>query len=436
MRWLALGGFLLIVAVPALTVDAAPDKEAPKPADWPTFRGPNRDDHSPDKGLLKEWPKEGPPLAWEKPAEGIGTGYSGVSVVGDKVYTMGDIDDSCYLFALDRATGKKLWDAKVGKSNKNGYAGPRCTPTVSGELVFALGRHGELVCVNTAGKEEWRKDFVKDFKGRHGHWDFSESVLVDGDKVVCTPGGEDATVVALNKKNGDVIWKGTVPPKGDTAGYSSIVIAEIGKVKQYVTLLANGVAGFNAENGKFLWRYGEGNDRFGGNTANIPTCIVVGKDQIFAVAGYGRGGALIKLTPNEDGSFKAEEVYFNRELNNKHGGVVMVGDHLYGGRDDGGPPYCADVQTGKVVDAWRKEKVNSRGRGSVAVTYADGKLYLRYQNNHIALVEPTPEGYKEISSFAIPKPSGAEAWPHPTVIGGKLWLRDQDKLWCYDVTAK
>jgi outer membrane protein assembly factor BamB len=335
---------------------------------------------------------------------------------------------------VDRATGKKLWDAKVGKSGApSGYAGPRCTPTVSGNLVYAEGQFGDLVCVDTEGKEQWRKSFPTDFKGRAGGWGFSESPLVDGDSLICTPGGPEATVVSLDKKTGAVQWKG-VADKDEKAGYSSLVIAEIGKVKQYVTLLANSVSSFDAATGKLLWRYGDTKDRFAGNTANIPTCIVI-KDQIFCCAGYGRGGALITITADAAGAFKAEEVYYSDKLKNKHGGVVLVGDKLYGDRDDSGNPWCAEFKTGKVVDGWDQKNVKTKGGGSVSVTYADGRLYFRYSNGLIALAAATPDGYQEISTFKIPKPD-SNSWPHPVVVGGKLWLREQDNLYCYDVKEK
>ncbi|MBY0524057.1 MAG: PQQ-like beta-propeller repeat protein [Gemmataceae bacterium] len=405
--------------------------------DWPTFRGPNRDDRSTDKGLLKEWGNDGPPLFWKEPASGLGTGYSGVAVAGDKVFTMGDKDGSCFVFALNRDTGKQVWESKIGKSGAyGGYAGPRGTPTVDGQMVYALGQNGDLACLEVAtGKERWKKDFAKDYKGQKGGWSYSESPLVDGDKLIVTPGGKESTVIALNKSTGATIWKGVVPPNGDSAAYSSVVITEAGGVKQYVTLLGNGVAGFAAKDGKFLWRYGEAGNRFGGNTANIPTCIVADKDHIFACAGYGRGGALIKLSATPGGGVKAEEVYFNKDLNNKHGGLVQVGDYVYGGRDDQPKPYCAEIKTGKIVPGWDAKNIKTKGGNSVSVTFADGHLYFRYQNGIVALVPATPDGYKEVSSFKIPKGNGP-SWPHPVVVGGKLYLRDQDLLWVYDVKQK
>ncbi|VTS00142.1 FOG: WD40 repeat-like protein OS=Pirellula staleyi (strain ATCC 27377 / DSM 6068 / ICPB 4128) GN=Psta_4118 PE=4 SV=1: PQQ_2 [Gemmata massiliana] len=394
--------------------------------DWPIFRGADRTGVSKDTGLLKEWPADGPPLAWK--ATGIGVGYSSVSVSGDKVFTMGDADKDCFLFGIDRKTGKKLWELKVGKTGGN-YQGPRCTPSTDGELVFALGQHGDLVCASAkSGKEVWRKSLPKDFGGEVGPWNFSESPLLDGDRLVVTPGGPKAAMVVLEKKTGKRVWAGAIDG-GDAAGYSSVVIANLGGVKQYVQLMANGLVSFDAKTGKMLWRYGTKSDRFGGNTANIPTPIVSG-EFVFAAAGYGRGAALLKVT--KDGErFAVEEVYWNKALTNKHGGVILVGDKVFGDRDDSGNPFCADFKTGRVI--WTRK--GGEGRGSASLTCADGKLYIRYSDGWVALVDATADKYTEISAFKVPNGKN-NTWAHPVVVGGRFYVRELDTLWCYDVTAK
>ncbi|HMF14083.1 MAG TPA: PQQ-binding-like beta-propeller repeat protein, partial [Gemmataceae bacterium] len=414
--WTVLGSFLLSTAF-ARTDEA-------KQASWPQFRGPNRDDVSTETGLLKQWPKGGPPLAWKAPELGRG-GHSSVSLADGKIFTMGDKDGSAFIHALDAKDGKLLWSAKVGKAG-GGAGGSSSTPTVSGDLVCALGQHGDLVCVEKSnGKERWRHNLADEFKGTRGGWDYCESVLLDGDWVICTPGGAEATLLALDKKTGAVVWKCPIP--NESAGYSSIVVSEAGGVRQYVQLLANSLVGVRAKDGKLLWRYGEKGDRFGHNTANIPTPIVLG-NQVFAAAGYGRGGALLELS-GSDGGVAAREVYFNRELNNKHGGVVVVGENVFADRDDSGTPYCADLKTGKVK--WHKN-VRSDGSSSAAITYADDRLYVRYANGYVALVEANAGGYKEHGSFKIPN-GDHESWSHPVVVGGRLYLREKDVLWCYDV---
>lgn len=426
----------LLIAVLGLTVLAADGVRGSEflaaREDWPQFRGPKRDGVSTETGLLKEWPKDGPTLAWK--ATGLGSGFSTVAIAGGRVFTAGDRDDACYLIALDQESGKELWKARLGDDGQHGgYAGPRGTPTVDGSRVYVLGQQGDLLCADVdGGKEVWRKNLPKDFGGRVGGWSWSESPLVDGDKLVCTPGGRDATIVALNKNTGATLWRAAVPGN-DPAGYSSIVISTVGGIKQYIQLTGNGVIAVNAQNGKFLWRYdgqargGRGN--FMGNTANIPTPIVNG-EYVFCSVGYGKGGALLKMTAR-GGTVTAQEVYFNRELTNKHGGWVMIGDYVYGDRDDSGFPQCANWKTGKVM--WQRS--GGRGDGSASVTYADGHLYFRYQNGVMTLVEANGSAFKEKGSFKIPG-QRQPSWPHPVVAGGKLYLREQDQLLCYDVKAQ
>jgi outer membrane protein assembly factor BamB len=395
--------------------------------DWPQWRGANRDGISPDKDLLQEWPEDGPPVAWK--ATGIGEGFSSVSVAADRVYTMGDLEDACYVFAIDRQSGETVWKVKVGKTGGN-YKGPRSTPTVDGNRLYILGQFGDLLCCEAAsGEVVWRKNLVDDFKGRPGSWNYTESVLIDGEKLICTPGARDAALVALNKDTGDVLWRGRTE-EGDSAAYASPVTAEIGGVRQYVQLLSKGGASFAADDGKLLWRYGTQDNRLADNTANIPTPIVQ-RDLVFFCAGYGRGGGLVRVTKSSD-DFNVDELWFNQRLQNKHGGVVWIGDFLYGDTDDRGLPWCADARTGELV--WQRRS-RGEGSGSAAVTYADGNLYWRYQNGVMALVPVGQAKYEETSTFKIPEGSDP-SWPHPVVIGGRLYLRDQDNLWCYDVRKK
>lgn len=388
-------------------------------ADWPQFRGPNRDDISQETGLLKAWPKEGPRLVWR--IKGIGHAYSSVSVVGDRIYTLGNVDNVSKMFALARASGKIIWSSEVGPSGGNLGS----TPTVDGDRVYALGQKGDLVCLHTGdGSRVWHRNLAKDFNGSRGGWDYCESPLVDGDRVIVTPGGKQATMVALDKRTGETIWKCAIPVKSPEAGYSSIVIAEVGGIKQYVQLLNGGVVGVSTE-GVPLWQY----EKLGPNTANIPTPVVL-NDRILAVAGYGKGGALLKLTASGN-EVKAEEVYFKHELTNKHGGVVVVGGYAYGDTDDHGMPYCAEVKTGKIM--WTRER-QGNGRGSASVTYADDRLYFHYDNGVVALVEASPAGYKETGSLQVE--TDGSAWAHPVVVGGRLYLREGNSLYCFDVREK
>ena len=445
--WAGTVACLLVAAI----VSAAPEAP-PAVGPWPQWRGPRRDNVSDDAGLLKQWPKDGPPLAWK--AKGVGAGYSSPSVAGGRVYTMGDAADACYVIAVDESTGKELWRAKVGPTGGGGgFPGPRCTPTVDpadGKHLYALGQHGDLVCLETdAGKEVWRKHMVKDFEGLmvaidlSGRsvppWGYSEGPLVDGDRLVCTPGGPKGTLIALNKKTGDVLWR--TAKWTDPAVYSSPLAADIAGRRQYVQLTGTHLAGVDAETGQVLWT----TTRFGG-PAVVPTPIVH-EDTVFATSGYGIGCHLYRVTthdlpPTADGGagaaagakpakeFRVEVVYANRSLKNHLGGVVRVGDYVYGSNDPG-ILTCLKWSTGDLM--WKDRSV---GKGSV--TAADGMIYLRGQDGAgtVALVEATSEAYRERGRFDPPDRSGQSTWPPPVVAGGRMYLRDQDVLLCYDVRAK
>ena len=390
-------------------------------ADWPQWRGPDRSGVSAETGLLQSWPAGGPKLLWEGGA--IGEGFSSLAIVDGRIYTMGDKNGQSNVFCLKQQDGSVLWSLKVGKPGGN-YSGTRCTPTVDGNLVFALGQFGDLVCAeSSSGRERWRKNLAKDFGGSPGGWSYSESVLIDGDNLICSPGGRKATALALNKNTGSVIWA-TALPSGGESHYSSWVVSNGAGIKQYVRLFGGGTYGIAASNGQFLWRY----DKLGKNTANIPTPIPFG-DYVFTAAGYGKGGALLKLS-RRGGSVVAQEVYYNKELKNKHGGIVKVGDYVYGDFDDRGSPWCANVMNGRVQ--WRRDG-GGQGSGSACVTYADGRLYYRYQDGVMGLVDASPQGgFRQISSFKIPD-GMKKSWAHPVISGGLLYLRGMNKILCYDL---
>jgi len=391
---------------------------------WNQWRGPNRDGISPDTGLLKEWPAGGPPLAWK--TTGIGEGYSSVSISGDKLFTQGDVGGSSSIICLKAADGKIVWTAKIGEAGGARDPGSRGTPATDGTLVFAISQGGDLVCVEAeGGKVKWQKSLQRDFGGKRPGWWWSESPLLDGDLVVCTPGGSKGAVVALKKETGEPAWQSA--DFKDGAHYTSLLPAEIGGVRQYVILTAESVAGIAAKDGKVLWRA----DRKG-KTAVIPTPIY--KDGLlFVTSGYGVGCNAFKITA-DGGQFKTEEVYSGKQVKNHHGGVVLVGDHLYE-LDDDRKLKCVEFKTGKVV--WEDKCV---GKGSIA--YADGHLYCRGETSekggacHIALVEASPQGYKESGRIEQPDRSATAAWAHPVVFGGRLYIRDMDVLLCYDVKAK
>jgi outer membrane protein assembly factor BamB len=389
-------------------------------ADWPQWRGPKRDGQSPETALLQEWPAGGPPQVWK--TNGLGAGYSSVAVAGERVFTMGDRADSSFVHALD-LQGKPLWSAKVGKpGGGGGYPGPRCTPAVDGDFVYALGQHGDLVCVQASnGQDVWRKNLRKDFGGQVGGWGYSESPLIDGEQLICTPGGQQGTLLALNKKTGAKTWQSF--QWKDSAEYVSPIVAEIAGTRQYVQLTGDSLAGVAADSGKVLWRASRK-----GSTAIIPN-PVFHQDHVYVTSGYGVGCNLFKITA-KGGSFKADQVYDNKVMVNHHGGVILVGEHLYG-YSDGKGWVCQNFKTGEMV--WSDKKL---GKGSIA--YADGRFYLRSEGSKgtVALIEATPIAYVERGRFDQPDRSGKESWPHPVIAGGRLYLRDQDVLLCYDIKAR
>jgi len=403
-------------------------------ADWPQFHGPVRDSICREKGLLQTWPEGGPKQLWT--LEGLGRGYSTISIAQGKLFTMGDRVDangaeSQYVIAFDLQTRKELWAARVGPAHSDG--GPRCTPTVDGPSLYAIGTDGDLVCVNAkSGRLRWAKNLVDDFQGKFmAVWKFSESPLVDGDRLICTPGGPEATMVALNKRTGEVIWRCAIPEFGekgvDGCGYSSAVVAEICGVRQYVQLVGRGVIGVEAATGRFLWGY----DAVANTVANITSPIVRG-DYVFATTAYNTGSALLKITRHGD-ALKAEEVYFirSRDFQNHHGGVVLLGDYIYGGHGPNrGDPACIELGTGEVV--WKKR---APARGSAGVLYADGNLVFRYDRGEVLLIEASPKGLKVKGRFQTPDEEGP-AWAHPVIHQGKLYLRHANSLFCYDLRSE
>ena len=395
--------------------------------DWPQWRGPNRDGISKETGLLKQWPESGPKLLWQ--VNDAGGAYSTPAVVGERLYLIssrGEADESVQ--ARNVSDGKVAWSVRIGKVGPNtramNYPGSRSTPTVVGDVLYALGSDGDLACMQASdGKVRWKKSLRSDFGGKPGQWAYAESPLVDGDAVVCTPGGSTATMVALNRNSGDVIWKCAVPG-GDDAAYSSIVVVESGGVKQYVTFLGKGLVGVDAKTGKFLWRYEQTAQ---GSPANIPTPVA--RDGYVYSATARGGGGLVKISAGPAGA-TAEQVYFDKKLPTAIGGSVLVGDHLFG---TGQVLICAEFTTGKV-------KWTDRGVGAASVLYADGTLYLHAeQSGDVALVAASPEGYKELGRFTPPNQPDhgkSKAWAYPVVANGRLYVRDQDMLWCYDVKGK
>jgi outer membrane protein assembly factor BamB len=427
-------------------------------ADWPQWRCQNRDGKSADTGLLKEWPKDGPPLAWK--ITKLGGGYSAPSIAAGRIFGMGNRGDDEVVWALSETDGKELWVTRLGPAfaqrESQGRAGRACTPTTDGERLYVEGLAGNVVCLQLKdGKIIWQRSLTNDFGGRVPMWSYRESPLVDGDKVICTPGGEDAMLVALNKLTGETIWKSKMPdaaasaaasrPAGGPgrggfggfgggsggAAYSSAIAFDFDGVRQYVQLTSRALISVAASDGKFLWQYDKPANRFG----IICATPLFHDGMVFASSAYGAGGGLVKLSKDANGGVKAEEVYATTDMQNHHGGMILLDGYLYGatGGNEGGALLCLDFKTGKVL--WdQRESAGRRAKGSVAL--ADGRLYYRMESGTMVLIEPSPKQYIEHGRFNQPDRSEQSAWPHPVIANGKLYLRDQDVMFSYDVKAK
>jgi outer membrane protein assembly factor BamB len=385
--------------------------------DWPQWRGPNRDGVSTEKGLLQEWPAKGPARVWA--ISGLGGGYGSIAVAGDRVFVQGLVNRNSIVSVVNRADGKPLWSKVIGSASDNEQGpGPRGTPTVDGDHAYVLTENGDLMCLKVQdGTQVWHRNILKDFGGRNIGWLISESPLVDGDHVIVTPGGRGAGMVALNKLTGATVW--TSKDLSDEAGYSSPIVADVQGVRTIMTLTGEAGVGVRASDGKLMWHYTKAANR----TANIAT-PVFHDDKVFYTSNYDTGGALLGLTA-KNGEVAASEIYFTREMQNHHGGVVLVDGYLYGYNNS--ILSCLDFATGKTM--WRNRSV---GKGSLV--YADGRLYLVGENQTVGLADASASAYTERGRFRLDD-QGWPTWAHPVVSGGRLYIRNQGTLTTYDVRA-
>jgi outer membrane protein assembly factor BamB len=387
-------------------------------SDWPQWRGPNRDGVSTEAGLLKQWPPGGPPAVWT--TSGLGKGYGSVAVQGDRLFVQGTAGNSSAVFCLRRQDGGHVWSRALGRSlDQDKGGGPRGTPTVDGDVLYALSEAGDLACLRTNdGGVVWARNILADFGGRNPTWLISESPLVEGPNVVVTPGGRGAGLVALDRKTGKTVW--ATKDLSETAGYSSVVATDVQGVRTLITLTSESAVGVRAGDGKLMWRY----TKAANDTANITTPVLVGT-RVFVTSAYNTGGALLQLRA-ENGEARVDEVYFTRDLMNHHGGVVHVNGYLYGFSN--AILTCLEAATGNVQ--WRDRSV---GKGSL--TYADGRLYVLGESDTVGLADASPAGYVDRGRFQIAD-QGWPSWSHPVVSGGRLYLRSQGVLTAYDITAR
>ncbi len=381
--------------------------------DWPQWRGPNRDGISKETGLLKQWSDNGPPLVWK--AAGAGRGYSSLAISNGRIFTMGLRGEREFVIAFDVATGKEVWATPHGGAFRNDRGdGPRGTPTVDGERLYALGGNGDLSAFDgRTGRVMWTMNILQKFGGSNPHWGISESPLVIGEKLVVNAGGPGASIVALNKKDGSLIWKS----QSDRASYSSGIPVQIGNTTQVVFFTSSRALGLDLKDGKLLWEY----PRPSNDVANVATPVIRG-NRVFISSDYGTGAGLVEI--KADG--KAQEVYFTKDMRNHHSSSILIGDHLYG--FSSGVLTAMRFDTGDV--AWKDRSV---GKGSLV--FADGYLYAFSENGVVGLIEATPAGYREKGRFHIQQGS-LPTWTHPVIAGGRLYLRDQDSIYAFDVREK
>lgn len=409
-----LAGFTLFALVMAASVAGV----SVFGADWPQWRGPERTGLSKETGLLKQWPASGPRRVWQ--ISSLGSGYGSIAIQGDRIFVQSLVGRQSSVASLNLSDGRIIWSKALGPTSQEDRGpGPRSTPTLDGDRLYVLTESGDLAALKVLdGSVLWQRNILRDFRGRNITWLISESPLVDGDKVIVTPGGPGAGVVALDKMTGKTIW--TSKELNDEAGYSSVIAADVQGVRTLMTLTGAAGVGIRAADGKLLWSYA----RAANNTANITTPIFH-DNKVFYSSSYGTGGALLGLTA-QAGGVRAQEIYFTKELANHHGGIVLVNGYLYGFHN--AILTCLEFATGKMM--WRDRSV---GKGSL--TYADGNLYILSEDHVVGLVEATPSGYKEKGRFEIAD-QGLPSWAHPVVSGGRLYLRDQTTLTSYDIRGR
>ncbi len=387
--------------------------------DWPNWRGANRDGISNERGLLQEWPAGGPSKIWSSHEAGLG--YSGFSVSQGGLYTLGAFGKEEMLLAFNSSSGKKIWSLPVGELLTNGWGdGPRMTPSVANGKVYALGGKGNLVCADArTGRKIWSVHLVKDLGGSVPGWGYTESVLIDDGKVICTPGGNQGAVAALDAEKGKVVWRSSEFTDG--AQYSSPIAIKNGGRKEYVQLVMKNLVGIDAKTGKVSWK-----SAWSGRTAVIPTPIH-DEGRVFITTGYGVGCKLVEL-----GSGEPVDLYENKLMKNHHGGVIKYGSHLYGYSDQVGWT-CLDFKSGELV--WNEKR--SLGKGAIA--YADNRFYcLGEGDGRVVLIEASPSGWNPKGEFTLSpqtkqrNPKG-KVWTHPVIANGKLFLRDQELIHCYDL---
>jgi outer membrane protein assembly factor BamB len=411
---------VLALTLTALSTDFASGADAPY---WPRFHGPNGDNLSSDTSLLKEWPEDGPRLVWT--AAGIGEGFSSVVLADGQIYIAGNVDEKTVVTALD-LEGNIQWQTNCGKAWSGGPEGTRGTPTFEGRRLYYENPHGDVFCLDTkTGQEIWSRNILREYGAKNTRWALAESLPIDGDHIICLPGGPNASVVALEKKTGEPVWAAD-SANGDLAGYATASLIEYEGLRIVLTMSAKALIGVNADNGQLLFRYPHKTSY----DVNATTPIFH-EGQIFITSGYGTTGSVMLKLKVDGAMASVEKLWGSRELDNHHGGVILLDGYIYGAAHNfnNAKWICLDWKTGEM-------KYAERGVGKGSLTYADGMLYTLSEKRDVGLVPATPDAHEVVSRFKTPAGPDGPTWAHPVVCGGRLYIRHADNLYAYDVGAQ
>lgn len=409
----------MAVVTVACVIAAGGGAAADSAAYWPQFHGPNRDSISEEKSLLQKWPEGGPGLVWT--AKGLGHGFSTVSIAEGSIYTAGNIEDDTIITALDMG-GAIRWQVKNGKAwtTAPAYPGTRGTPTVNDGRVYHESPHGNVICLDAkTGETVWELNILDTFNAKNIRWALAESLLIDGDNVICNPGGPQASLVALNKRTGAVVWK--APSTNEAAGYASPILFEHEGLRIIAALTSRSIIGVNADTGQLLWQIDH--ESYTDQNTLMP---IFHEGELF-VSTIRSNSAKWKVRV-ENGGASLEEVWRTEDFDNHHGGVVLVKGNIYGTSTSRNRNkwICLDWETGEIEHM-------DQGVGKGSCMYADGMLYTLGENGTMGLVRPTTSGHETVSAFSIPEGGEGKSWAHPVVTGGRLYIRHGAFLYSYDV---
>ncbi|HPA17607.1 MAG TPA: PQQ-binding-like beta-propeller repeat protein [Verrucomicrobiae bacterium] len=398
-----------------LTVPVMPAAEPT----WPEFHGPGRANISGEQHLLKRWPEGGPPLIWTFPH--CGRGYSGVTIAGGMIFTAGDFDDAERLIALDMG-GRRVWEAPNGRPWRGACPGSRATPTWSDNVLYHMNPNGRLAAFDAlTGREIWTVDLVERFGASFGIWGLAENVVADGDRVFCMPGGPGGRIVALDKRTGETIWCNT--EIGDSAAYCSPAIVTHNGVRQLVTMTQKSVLGIALDDGRLVW-----SAPFVPRSPQNALTPVYHDGRVFVACGHSSGGTVFQI---DDAACTATPIWSREDLDNCHGGAVLIQGRLFGSgcRQGGKKFYCVDFLSGRTIQL-------DDTLGKVGITCADGMLYCLNHQGTMSLVAITPAGFEIASQFDLGKRPANSYLAHPVVCGGRLYIRCNQELRAFDIRAR